>query len=313
MLSRPVDMAIEAAHAVAFHRGLGTPILPPKIVPFTKYLSAEAVAEFAQNAYSKSNVALVASGPNSTELSKWVGQFFKDLPSGNAQPSVATQYYGGEERIFYGMKSPNVVVIAFPGSSAFGTKGYKAEASVLAALLGGEPTIKWTPGFSLLSQATKGLRVNVSTKNHAYSDAGLFTITVSGEDDVGTASKNAVDTLKKVAAGEVSSEEIKKAIALAKFRALESAQTLETGLETTGSGLLHGSKPYQIGEVVKSFENVSEKQVHAVGFSVLLVVLSSYSQFCSQLAKSFLSTKASLASVGDTYALPYPENLGLTV
>jgi hypothetical protein len=35
--------------------------------------------EFAQSAYSKSNIALVASGPNSAELSKWVGQFFKGV------------------------------------------------------------------------------------------------------------------------------------------------------------------------------------------------------------------------------------------
>jgi hypothetical protein len=30
------------------------------------------------------DIALVASGPNSAELSKWVGQFFKDTPTGNA-------------------------------------------------------------------------------------------------------------------------------------------------------------------------------------------------------------------------------------
>jgi ubiquinol-cytochrome c reductase core subunit 2 len=159
-------------------------------------------------------------------------------------------------------------VIAFPGSSAFGTAGFKAEASVLAALLGGESTIKWTPGFSLLSQATKGFnQINISTKNLAYSDAGLFTVTLSGQaDQIAAASKNVVDVLKKAAAGEVASEDIKKAIALAKFRALESLQTLDTGLEATGSGLVHGSKPYQIGEIAQAVEKVSEQQVKEVCF-----------------------------------------------
>lgn len=275
VFSNSENVAIDAAHGIAFHRGLGSSITPSLSSPYEKYLSADALAEFAQDAYSKSNVALVATGPSSTDVSKWVGQFFKDLPTSGAasqfkvQPSQATKYFGGEQRI--ASKTGNAVVIAFPGSSAFGTAGFKAEASVLAALLGGESTIKWTPGFSLLSQATNGFsQLNVSTKNLAYSDAGLFTVTLSGQaDQVGTASKSVVDALKKTAAGEVASEDIKKASALAKFRALESVQTLETGLEATGSGLIHGSKPYQIGEIAQALEKVSEQQVKEVCFKFL--------------------------------------------
>ncbi|KAJ5105110.1 hypothetical protein NUU61_002457 [Penicillium alfredii] len=298
--SNPENVAVDAAHGIAFHRGLGSPITPSETSPYEKYVSADALAEFAQDAYAKSNVSLVASGPNSADLSKWVGQFFKDLPTGSSssqyklQPTQATKYFGGEQRI--PSKGGNAVVIAFPGSSAFGTAGYKAEASVLAALLGGESTIKWTPGFSLLSQATQGFsQLRVNTQNLAYSDAGLFTVTLSGQaDQIGAASKNVVDALKKAAAGEVASEEIKKATALAKFRALESVQTLETGLEATGSGLVHGNKPYQIGEIAQALENVSEEQVKAA-------------------ANSFLSGKATLVSVGDVFQLPYAEDLGLTV
>ncbi|KAJ5134363.1 Ubiquinol-cytochrome C reductase complex core protein 2 [Penicillium atrosanguineum] len=298
--SSPENVAIDAAHGMAFHRGLGAPITPSESSPYEKYLTGDALAQFAQDAYSKSNVGIVATGPNSGEVTKWVGQFFKDLPAGasssqyKVQPSQASKYFGGEQRI--ASKKGSAVVIAFPGSSAFGTAGFKAEASVLAALLGGESTIKWTPGFSLLSQATKGFsQLNVSTKNTAYSDAGLFTVTLTGQaDQIAAASKNVVDALKKAAAGEVASEDIKKAVALAKFRALESVQTLETGLEATGSGLVHGSKPYQIGEIVQAVEKVSEEQV-------------------KETAKSFLSGKATLVSVGDLHQLPYAEDLGLTV
>ncbi|KAJ5238704.1 Cytochrome b-c1 complex subunit 2 [Penicillium chermesinum] len=297
--SNPEAVAIDAAHGVAFHRGLGSPITPSQSTPYEKYLSGDALAQFAQDAYAKSNVALVATGPNSAEVSKWVGQFFAGLSTGGAasqykvQPTAASKYFGGEQRI--PSKAGNAVVIAFPGSSAFGTAGYKAEASVLAALLGGESSIKYTPGFSLLSKATEGFsQLTVSTKNISYSDAGLFTITLSGAaGQVGTASKNVVDALKKAAAGEVSSEDIKKATALAKFRALESVQTLETGLEATGSGLVHGSKPYQIGEIAQAIEGVSEQQV-------------------KEVAKSFLSGKATLVSVGDVHQLPYAEDLGLS-
>lgn len=276
--SNPETVAVDAAHGVAFHRGLGATITPSQSSPFEKYISGDALAQYAQNAYAKSNIALVASGPNSAELNKWVGQFFKDAPTGNASsqynvlPSQASKYYGGEQRI--ASKIGNSVVIAFPGSSAFGTAGYKAEASVLAALLGGESTIKWTPGFSLLSQATKGFNnLRVSTQNNAYSDAGLFTVTLTGAaDQIAAASQNVVDALKKAAAGEVASEEIKKAAALAKFRALESVQTLETGLEATGSGLVHGNKPYQINEIAQALENVTEQQVKEVCFQLITSV-----------------------------------------
>lgn len=316
----PENVALDAAHGVAFHRGLGSPVVPSPTSPYEKYLSADALAEFAKDAYAKSNVALVATGPNSADVTKWVGQFFKDLPTGTTssqykvQPSAASKYFGGEQRI--ASKTGNAVVIAFPGSSAFGTAGYKAEASVLAALLGGESTIKWTPGFSLLSQATKGFnQLNVSTKNIAYSDAGLFTVTLSGQaEQVGAASKNVVDALKKAAAGEVSSEDIKKAAALAKFRALESVQTLETGLEATGSGLIHGAKPYQIGEIAQAIEKVSEQQVKEVCSNLISVYrVFSILTLSFQVAKSFLTGKATLVSVGDVFQLPYAEDLGLTV
>lgn len=176
----------------------------------------------------------------------------------------ASTYYGGEQRI--STKAGNSVVIAFPGSGAFGTAAYKPAASVLAALLGGESSIKWTPGFSLLSQATQGFsQLRVSTKNYSYSDAGLLAVSLNGKaDQVASAGKSVVDVLKKAAAGGIPADEIKKASALAKFRALESAQTLETGLELTGSGLINGSKPYQIAEVAQSVDSVTEAQVKDV-------------------------------------------------
>jgi ubiquinol-cytochrome c reductase core subunit 2 len=265
-------LALDSAHAAAFHHGLGENIFSTTSTPFESYLSAEALAEYAKGAYAKPNIALVSTGPNSAEVSKWVSQFFGDLPTSTAsgqfklRDNVPSKFYGGEQRT--SNKAGNAYVISFPGSSQFGASGYKPEAAVLAALLGGESSIKWTPGFSLLAKATEGhSAVHVSTKNHAYSDTGLFAVTVTGKaDQVATVSKNVVDAIKKVAAGEVSAEDIKKAIALAKFRALEAAQVLETGVELTGSALINGAKPYQIGELASSFEKVSQQQVQQVSF-----------------------------------------------
>ncbi|OKL57084.1 hypothetical protein UA08_07676 [Talaromyces atroroseus] len=299
LLSNPETLAVDAAHASAFHRGLGENVFATSATPFESYFSEDGIVEFAQSAYAKPNISLVSVGPNSAEVSKWVSQFFAEHPASAAagqfkvKDTVPSKYFGGEQRT--SSKAGNAVVIAFPGSAQYGASGYKAEVDVLAALLGGESSIKWSPGFSLLAKAVEGeTGARVSTKNFAYSDAGLFAITITGKADaVTTVAKRAVDAVKQVAAGEIPADEIKKAIALAKFRALEAAQLAETGVELTGSALISGSKPYQISELASSFEAVSPQKIQ-------------------ELAKSFISGKASFAAVGDLHKLPFAEDLGLS-
>lgn len=81
------------------------------------------------------------------------------------------------------------------------------------------------------------------------------------------ASQEVVKTLKRVAAGNVSKEEVKKAVAAAKFKALESGQNISTGIELTGTGLIQGGKPFQIDELGKSIDGVTEDQVKKVNAS----------------------------------------------
>jgi len=238
-----------------------------------KYLDANTIAEFGDAAYAKSNIAVVANGASHSDLSKWVGEFFTDVKTGSASiklSSTPSKYFGGEERIAYG--SGNALVLGFPGSPSF-TSGssYKPEIDVLAALLGGESSIKWSPGFSLLSKAAKDFpHTSVSTHNIGYSDAGLIYVTITGgASQVGKAAKNVVDTIKKVAAGEVAEEDIKKATALAKYRALEAGQRTDAGIEATGFGLVSGGKAFQIDEVGKSIEKVTSDKVKAVSDPVI--------------------------------------------
>lgn len=269
LLGSPLEMAINSAHGLAFHRGLGTPVNAVSSTPF-KYLDAQTIADFADAAYARNNIAVVANGAEHSELAKWVGEFFQDSGTGSTAIKLQTkpaEYFGGEERIAHG--NANVMIIAFPGSSSF-TSGssFKPEISVLAALLGGESSIKWSPGFSILSKAAAEFPgAYVSTKNAAYSDAGLLYVTLTGKaSDIAKASKNVVDSIKKIAAGEVAEEDIKKATALAKYKALEEGQNTDAGLEATGSGLILGGKPYQIDELGQSIDKVTPDKVKAVSF-----------------------------------------------
>lgn len=268
LLGSPLNLAINSAHGVAFHRGLGAPTNATSSSPFQKYLDAQAIADFSDAAYARNNIAVVANGADHTEFAKWVKEFFGDTKAGSKDfkiQSEKSQYFGGEERIAHG--SGNVMIIGFPGSSSFTSgQSFKPEISVLAALLGGESSIKWSPGFSLLSKAASTFPgAHVSTQNAAYTDAGLLYVTITGKSgDVSKASKAVVDALKAVASGNISDEDIQKATALAKYRALELGQQTEAGLEATGMGLISNSKAYQIDEVGKRISEVKADQVKNV-------------------------------------------------
>lgn len=264
-------MAINSVHGLAFHRGLGTALHPTSSTALAKYLRDDYIALYGSAAYTKPNIAVVANGATHEDLSKWVNEFFADAPSQHPSnvpklESPQSKYYGGEERIAHA--SGNTMVLAFPGSSSFNGKFYKPEIAVLAALLGGQSSIKWSPGFSLLAKTSAdhpGARI--STSNATYSDAGLLYVTLQGAArEVRSASEQVVKTLQSISVGEVKNEDIKKAVALAKFRALEEGQNIEAGLELTGAGLIQGGKAFQMDEVAKSIDGVSEEQIKKVSY-----------------------------------------------
>jgi len=273
ILSDVSELALNSAHGVAFHRGLGEPLYSTSSTRLTTYVNEESVKSFASSAYAKPNIAVVANGASQADLTKWVGEFFGDVPSTGSQlTSEASKYHGGEERIAH--DSGNAMIIAFPGSSSFTAGGsYKPEIAVLAALLGGQTSIKWSPGFSLLGKAASSFPgANAATTHYAYSDAGLLTIQISGSaTSVRGAAAEVVKALKSISDGSISKEDFTKAVALAKYRALEEGQNIEAGLVSTGAGLIHGGKPYQINEIGKSVESVSSDKLKSVCWPFPLV------------------------------------------
>jgi ubiquinol-cytochrome c reductase core subunit 2 len=233
----------------------------------SKYLSEDSIKDFASSAYSKQNIAVVANGAKQADLTKWVGEFFGDGPSSSKSDlrTETSMYYGGEERIPH--NGGNALVIAFPGSSSFAAGGsYKPDISVLSALLGGKSSIKWSPGFSLLSKAASLYPgASIATSNLSYSDAGLLAIQFSGSAKaIRDAATEAVKSLKCVSEGTISKEDFTKAVALAKFRVLEESQTFDAGLASTGSGLVHEGKPFQIGEISNRIESVTAEKLKSV-------------------------------------------------
>ena len=288
-------MALDSVHGVAFHRGLGNPLHTNTSLPYQKYLNADSLAEYAASAYAKPTFSLVANGVAQSELIKWVNEMFNDVP---AQPATQlkgtqTKYHGGEERIAHA--KGNTYIMAFPGSSSPTGGFFKPEVAVLAALLGGQTTIKWSPGFSLLSKATQDApNMFIDTDSIIYSDAGLLTITMSGAaSDIKATAGKVVEALKGVAQN-IGKEDFAKAKALAKFKELEYGAESQAAMELTGAGLVHGGKAYQIDEVAKAVDGVTEAKV-------------------KQIAKEALENRASVSAVGDLHVLPFAADIGLKV
>ncbi|KAF2640618.1 LuxS/MPP-like metallohydrolase [Massarina eburnea CBS 473.64] len=296
-LANPTEMAVQSAHALAFHRGLGTPTASASTTPYTKYLDPEAIEWYSKIAYAKSNIAVVANGAEHSELSKWVNEFFDGVPSAPIEQvktgTEQTTYFGGEERISH--DRANAFVLAFPGSSSFTGKFYKPEIAVLGSLLGGQSSIKWSPGFSLLGNAKASPNTKVSTTSAIYSDAGLLYTTITGEaSNVAKTAKSTVEVIQKIASGKITKDDITKAKAAAKFKELEFGQDVKAGLLLTGDGLVNNNQAYQIDEVAQKIDGVTEEQVKAA-------------------AKSLLENKATVSAVGDLFRLPYASELGLNV
>lgn len=260
-------LALDNAHAVAFHNGLGAPVYPTPSTPFQKYVNEEYIASYADVVYTKPNIALVAEGAPTEALSKWVGQFFKDVPAaskgGQGLKTEASKYFGGEQRTSH--TAGNAVVIAFPGSEITNAK---PEVAVLAALLGGQSSIKWSSGYSLLGKATAGTPgLSVSTSNLAYSDAGLLAIQLSGPAaSVRKGAEATVKTLESIANGSASQEDVAKAVANAKFNALDNAQQRESSVHLAGSGIVNTGKPYDVASSVKAIESVTADSLKTVSY-----------------------------------------------
>lgn len=264
LANNALAIALDNAHAVAYHKGLGSSFFPSNTTALGPYLSENSVAAFAQAVYNKPNIAIVADGATQASLSKWIDPFFRDVPASAQSPlqlfTEASKYYGGEQRT--SLSGSNAFVIAFPGSNL---SADKADVAVLTALLGGESSIKWSPGFTLLAKASADSGAKISAQNLAYSDAGLLTIQITGSaHTVRSGASEAVKALKSVAESGVAKDALTKAIAKAKFDLLSANELTGAGLVSAGNSLIHGGKIFQVTDALKSYEAVTADKVKAV-------------------------------------------------
>lgn len=147
---------------------------------------------------------------------------------------MTTTYHGGENRSPFsehGDNAPHTIFIGFgaPGPSS-------PELAVLQAHLSPVSSIKWSAGTSPLS-TTLPEGTSAQTVLLPYSDATLFGLLVQGKtpESVTEAGKVAIRALKDAASSSgIKAEDLKKAVAKAKFLAADVAEGREGLVSTLG-------------------------------------------------------------------------------
>lgn len=212
-LSTPSINSLDLVHQIAFRRGLGNSLFAQQHSP----VSAPDVKSFAQQAYCKSNVAVLGGGLSTEQLASAVKSAFgSGTASGGSLSGGSSQYFGGEQRVPLDAHSTGrpTITIAF---GATGSAASSAELKVLPHLVGGASSVKWCAGTSPLSLvAEKVPGAEISANLLSYSDASLFTVTITAptSEAVRDLAKSVVSTVKE--AGNAKEEEVKKAIAKTK-------------------------------------------------------------------------------------------------
>ncbi|GAA5868991.1 hypothetical protein JCM3774_002442 [Rhodotorula dairenensis] len=276
--------AFDLAHQLAFRKGLGNSLFASPHVAVDQH----AAVSFAKSAFTPSNVAVLGSNIDSGKLASLVSEFV-NLPAGGASSisSPASQYYGGEVRVPASARvERDQLVLAFKGAARS-----EVDYAVLALLLGGEPSVKWGQGASPLAKLARGA-ASAKAFNLAYSDAGLFGISVSAPtNEVADIATKAVSELKQVAEG-VSSDALKQAVNKAKFAAAAALETRVGQIQLVGEQLAVDGQAPSLESVFAKLDKVSIESL-------------------AKAAKAALASTPTTVAVGDTHALPYSDALGL--
>ncbi|GAA5910276.1 hypothetical protein JCM8208_003492 [Rhodotorula glutinis] len=277
--------AFDLAHQLAFRNGLGNSLFAS---PHTAVDHSTAVS-FAKQSFAPSNIAVYGSNIDAGKLSSLVGEFFStsSAAGGASQQQQGSQYFGGEVRIpATAHAALDQLLVAFKGASRS-----EVEYAVLALLLGGESSVKWGQGATPLAKLSTSTS-SAKAFNAAYSDAGLFGISVQAKSaDVADVASKAVAALKQAAQG-VSDEALKQAVAKAKFAAAAALETKAGQVALVGEHVASNGKAPSLEDVFAKLDKVTAESL-------------------AKAAKSALESKPTTVAVGNTHVLPYSDSIGL--
>ncbi|TFY68655.1 hypothetical protein EVJ58_g878 [Rhodofomes roseus] len=258
------------------------------------------VKAYAQNVFTPGNLAVLGTGIDAATLQKLVEQSLGSLSSASAPTSSPSSYFGGETRI-EAHGAPETIFIGL------GTTGApSAELAVLSAHLDPTPSVKWSKGTSPIAAGVPE-GISVKTVLLPYSDAALYGILIQGESTEGVkaAGKAAVAALK--ASGDLKGDDLKKAVAKAKFAAASALDGRDNLVFALGAQAF--GSPASLDSTISNLDKVNASAFSKVRYATPLkdVVLT----IRVQAATSFVKAKPTYVAIGDIKRLPYADELGL--
>lgn len=270
-------------------RGLGASLFASPASPIT----VNDTVSYGRAAFSKSNIAVLGTGVDASRLASLVSKNFENVPANTtglaAGPST---YYGGEQRVAF---VPHHAESSRSGNGHFflGFQGGNSpEFAVLRSLLGGEASVKWSSGLSPLSKVSEKVSgASAEAFNIAFSDSGLVGAYVSAPHATLASVAKEVGNAFKSAASGVSSEDLQRAIAKAKFEAASALESRETLRDVVGSALLsQNGEVKALDKIFSQLDSVSASQV-------------------SSAAEKALKSKPTTVAIGDVHVLPYADDV----
>jgi len=285
----PALTAIDVAHALAFRTGLGASLYHGAE---TCHLTQDDIKAFAKDVFSKSNISVFGSGISQNLLNKLVEKAFASLPQASTTAAAtATKYFGGDSRV--SSASHGALQTAFIGYGA--SSAPSADLQVLAAHLSSNPHIKWSEGttspFGAGSALPHGVRIQ--SVFLPYSDAALlgFLVQAPTTEGVHAAGKSVVAAIQG-AKKSLKPEQLKSAVAKAKFTAANALESRHGQVQFVSQQLLAGASNVSIESALASIDKVSTSSL-------------------ASAATNLTKAKPVYVAVGDVHALPYADELGL--
>lgn len=278
-LATPETLVLNALHKEAFRTGLGNSTLA---LPHSG-ISTEDISGYSKQVLSQDRLTFVGLNVDSASISKDLEKLFTSSSS-SALSTPATKYFGGESRVEASSATGHFAV-AFEGAK-FGSE-LEASLIVLQNLLGGQIHMKWGSGVSPLSKIAASQNAQISAFNFSYADSGLFGLYVNSSNVAGPVN-SALAELRKLSSS-VNAEDLKRAIAQAKFSAISSDDSLSKAISLGTQASLLG-KALSAEESISRFNSVTDKSI-------------------SEVAKKLISSKPTTAAYGRLSSLPYLDEL----
>jgi len=263
----PHKLAIELAHKAAFRTGLGRSIFCPTYA--LKKLNSDLLQDFVSETFTAPRMAVLGLGVDHDELVDLCSKI-KPL-KGEGRSSPASVFHEGQEvREEDGSSVANVALL-FQGCGVDGADVLTL--GVLQRIVGAGPAVKYGVGSGrLMKSLAASLKSPVSAGclNANYSDSGVFGVhLMAGAPAAGDAMKVISDTLKDLAAGNITDQEVeagKKQLKTSIYMAAENGACV---IEDLAVQALLSKKIVDLLTVAEAIDAVSVADVKTVAAKVL--------------------------------------------